>query len=152
MTEIASLPPLEKRDPLYDRNGGSVGDIVLTTYSCDTRHPKVDYDYKVKVGEDFRLIHKVVIGKHSSEWSIILPHSEYHGSSFPFETGSYGGGEAFQFSTDDKKIERFIVSYSDIIGDLGPETLWVQIGNFDPSLVGIVCGPIARKNLGKASA
>jgi hypothetical protein len=149
---------LTKHGPEFDARersgaiyGGDEGERVRRTFSCDASHPKADYDANLAIGEDLRLTIERQVGRNEAKIEVLFPKSLAGvGDSLPYDTGSDGGSEAFKWTSQQGEVHMAFVSYTDIITENWPSTIWVQIGaQFDPDDLGMVCGLVELENLGK---
>jgi NADH-quinone oxidoreductase subunit H len=144
-------PEFQAREDSVWRYGGVEGETVRRTFSCDSSHSKADYRADLAILEDVRLTIERQVGSEEAKLEILHPKSMAGvGTSRPYDTGSFGGSEAYEWTSHQGAVHMAFVSYTDIITENWPSTIWVQIGaRFDPNDLGMVCGLVELENLGK---
>jgi NADH-quinone oxidoreductase subunit H len=125
-------------------------DVVRTSYNCTNENSGTDYNPKPGAETAFKLQKEWTVGTQNSGWTIInTDGSKIATKLIPYDTTSIGGSEGLSWVNDEGVKQQAFLSFSDIRGEMGAESVWVQFGSFDPNALGTVCGPIAVDKIGK---
>src|SRR5262249_55763553 len=105
------------------------GEVLRTDYVCERNHAAVDFDPRVMRSRDLALIW--FRDRHASRWTsrwIVQPagSNAVIAASFPVRTGSIGGSEGIQWKAANGQIYTGFLSFSDLIGQFGPDSLWIE--------------------------
>ena len=123
------------------------------TYRCSDRWVSVDYDPKTVGPPVLNLIVQHVPRTRRSVWSVQRAGSlPITASTFTADTHSIGGSRGLRWREADGREMAATLSFSDIIGEYGPQTIWVQLYQqhdahqsqsvgVSPGLGKLVCGP-----------
>jgi hypothetical protein len=122
------------------------GSIV---HVCSTFSSTIDYDLRTIGSTRLRLMEFRNPGKLST-WFVIWPgKAPIQTESFDVQTGSIGGSEGIKWREPDGTHRVAHLSFSDLMGEYGPSTIWVDIAqsdvagkilNSDP-MPKLTCGP-----------
>jgi hypothetical protein len=131
---------------------------ILTEYACERNHAAVDFDPDLVRSTDLRLKRTWVRRTQApNEWELKGPPPlDGTSTTFPLNTNSIGGSEGIQWKSADGRTRTAFLSFSDIVGERGPYTVWLDVSD-DSSrtykgaayggYVRFTCGPIAQKRL-----
>ena len=135
----------------------SPGNIVTTGYVCERNHAAVDFDRSLlrRVDLELTLITKIGGGR---RWIVReVGKSPYTANTFRYGTGSIGGSEGIRWRGHDGKVRNGAISFSDIVGEMGPQTIWVDFPLQSRSEIErdwhstFTCGPV-RQTIKKPDA
>ena len=118
-------------------------------YDCSATSPTADYDPKTAGPTKLKLTESRSL-RALSTWLVTWPgKTPIKATSFRFRTGSIGGSEGIKWREPDGRRVIAYVSYSDVMVDHGPASLWVVLEpddgtarGFDPyRKPSFICGP-----------
>lgn len=120
------------------------------SYFCEKNHSHVDFHRNA-----VRSIHMILTAHrsidHPTRWIIETP-TTWSGpvDTFRADTGSIGGSQGIQWHDRQGKTFSATLSFSDIYGEFGTETIWLRMKQSsdrdfrredDPAYVDMTCGP-----------
>lgn len=114
-------------------HGGAFGTV---TYNCSRHSASVDYDARTAGPTEVKLIADRSSGR-PAVWSVQTSGSPpVRATGFTANTGSLGGAQGFRWQGSDGRQRTAIASFSDIVGEYGPETIWLSSNGYE-----FTCGP-----------
>jgi hypothetical protein len=117
----------------------------MITYQCSGRSGPADFDPRTIGPSELFLILRKQEGD-LMNWTVREPgHAPVHASTFAVNTGSIGGSQGLRWLTPGGELITATLSFSDVIGRYGPETIWVQMSRTDNRHDGVGNKPIDNK-------
>ncbi|WP_442679529.1 hypothetical protein ACSBM8_18885 [Sphingomonas sp. ASY06-1R] len=114
------------------------------TYRCARQTGAADFDPRLAGPTLLRLIARRKGGKRS--WKVVVPGSApVSATSFPAGDGNIGGSHGLRWISPDGQKKEILLWFSDIVGEFGPDTIWVDhLPKPVPALGQLTCGPVSR--------
>lgn len=121
------------------------------TYDCSQQSNSVDFDPN-EIGPIGLRLTAIRGDRQPDQWLVTVPgQASVMAANFDVDTGSFGGSQGLAWSEADGTHMVAILSFSDILGPYGAETIWVEVleGNW-PEIrdniaahdgLGFTCGP-----------
>jgi hypothetical protein len=117
------------------------------TYRCARLSGAVDFDDRLAGPTRLSLIARRKGGART--WKVLVPGSApVSATSFPAESGSMGGSQGLRWKSPGGQTKEILVSFSDIVGEFGPATIWVDhLPKTGSALAELTCGSVSRTYL-----
>ena len=124
------------------------------TYDCTSHSAQQDYDPRTAGPTEFQLIAKFDKSQ-PIEWRVAKPgEAPIRAKQFHANTGSIGGSRGLLWRDKEDKPWVATLSFSDIVGSRGPDTIWVSMGRPADGAgkgavqsVTLTCGPAPASSL-----
>lgn len=114
------------------------------TYRCARQTGGVDFDPRLAGTTVLSLIARRKGGERT--WKVVVPGlAPVSATGFRAESGSMGGSQGLRWISPGGRREEVLLSFSDIVGEFGPETIWVdRLPGTGPGPGELTCGPVSR--------
>ena len=100
-------------------------------YNCSSQSKSVDYDPRNAGPSELNILARWSAGQPIA-WNVQRPgHKAVPATTFDAHTDSIGGSQGLQWRDEGNQTRIAILSFSDVVGEYGPDTLWATVFKTD---------------------